>query len=448
MRQPDDGAIRPAGPIKPSGTDVRERPGGWHLAYLAVLAVLGGVLTGLVAGLFRLSLSLANGYRGGLLGWARLGPSWRWAIPVLTAAVAVMLARLVVRWVPEASGSGVQRVEAALRTEVEPVRIALLPAKFVGGFLSLGAGMLLGREGPTVQMGASLGAEIGRRGRLSPPELRMLTAATAGAGLAVAFSAPLGGALFVFEEVAHAFRTRLVLATLTAVATAVAVSGLILGDQPVFAVGRMPAEPVRALPAYAALGLLLGVAGVAYNRLVIFLLNAVEGMRRLPPEVKAAVIGGAVGAIGVGAPELIGGGESLNQAILSGRDGLGYLGLVLLIRWFLGPLCYSAGTPGGLFAPLLLVGAAAGGLFAGSLHAVLPALDISPTAGAIVGMSTFFAAVVRAPFTGVVLVVEMTAQTALVVPMLLAAAAALLSATLLHGPPVYDTLRERMRPPS
>ncbi|MFA1545314.1 MULTISPECIES: chloride channel protein [Actinomadura] len=408
----------------------------------------GGVLAGLVGGAFRRSLVLADDYRDQLFAWARLGSLWRWVVPVLVAVAAVALARLIVRRVPESSGSGVQRVEAELRTTVRPVRIALLPAKFVGGLLSIGAGMALGREGPTVQMGASLGAELARRARLSPPEVRVLTAATAGAGLAVAFSAPVGGALFVFEEVAHAFRVRLVLTTVAAVAAAIAASSLVIGTRPVFSVGRVPMEPLRTLPAYVVLGLLLGAAGVAYNRLTILLLNGVEGLRGLAPEAKAALIGGVVGLIGIGAPELIGGGESLGQDVLAGGNALGYLGIVLVIRWFLGPLCYSAGTPGGLFAPLLLVGAAAGSLFAGSLHAVLPSLGMASTAGAIVGMSTFFTAVVRAPLTGVVLIVEMTATTSLIVPMLLAAMAALISTTLLNGPPIYDTLRQRMRDPA
>ncbi|MGI5268418.1 chloride channel protein [Nonomuraea sp. CA-218870] len=425
--------------------DARGWPSVKDLCRISAAALAGGCAIGLVGGLFRWLLAAADDHRDRLLAWVRLDPSWRWAVAVLGAAAAVALARHIVRWVPQAAGSGVQRVEAELREEIAPVGIRLVAAKFVGGLLSLGAGMALGREGPTVQMGASFGADAGHRFGASAHDVRTISAGAAGAGLAVAFGAPMGGAMFVFEEVARAFRLRLALATFVAVSSAVAVSWLLLGTEPIFSLPAPVSAPSMAsLPVYAVLGLLLGAAGVAYNKLVIFLLNVADAAPRLVPEAKAAIVGGMVGLLGLAAPELIGGGDVLNQEILNEQVTLGYLALILLVRWLLGPLCYSVSTPGGLFAPLLAVGAAAGALFAWPLQEFFPALGISLTAAAIVGMSTFFAAVVRAPFTGVILIVEMTATTALVVPMIIAAAGALLSATVLHGPPVYDTLRHRM----
>ena len=183
---------------------------------------------------------------------------------------------------------------------------------------------------------------------------------------------------------------------------------------------------------------------VAYNRLVIRLLDLFDSVRSLPPEAKAALIGAAVGAIGIVGPAVVGGGDVLNEQILLAGLPLGTVALVLAVWWVLGPLSYSAGTPGGLFAPLLLVGAAAGALVAAAANAVVPAAGLPVTAFEVVGMSSFFAGVVRAPVTGVVLIVEMTATTSLVVPMALAAACAVIAATLLKGPPVYETLRLRM----
>ncbi|MBK9740998.1 MAG: ClC family H(+)/Cl(-) exchange transporter [Actinobacteria bacterium] len=418
-------------------------PGG--LVRLALLAVIGGALAGLVGGLFRWALVRADLLRADLQQWAGDEPAVRWLVPVLCAAIAVGLARLIVRWAPEASGSGVQRVEANMRGELDVAPLRILPAKFVGGVLAIGAGLALGREGPTVQMGATIGHETARRARLSQHDRRTLTAALAGAGLGVAFSAPLGGAMFVFEEVAHAFRTRLVIATLVGTTTALAVSGLIVGVGPVLPVPAVEAGPAWHLLAYAALGVLLGAMGVLYNRLVLLLLDAVAGIRRLPPEAVAAVVGGLVGLLGLIAPRLVGGGEALNEELLVGSFSLGALAIILAVRWFLGPVSYSLGTPGGLFAPLLVVGAAAGSLAAQAANALVPGLALSPLAFAIVGMSTFFAAVVRAPITGVILIVEMTATTALVIPMLIAAATAVVAATLLRGPPVYDSLRKRLR---
>jgi CIC family chloride channel protein len=258
------------------------------LVRLTVLALIGGALTGLVGGLFRLALAGAELLRTDVLEWAREAPAVRWVLPVILAAGAAALARLIVRWDPDASGSGVQRVEAVVRGQLEPDRrLRLIPAKFVGGVLAIGSGMALGREGPTVQMGASIGQEIARVTRLSAQDRGSLTASLGGAGLGVAFSAPLGGAVFVFEELTGEFRTRLVVAVLAGTATAMAVSHYLVGWDAVFPVPSVETGAMWQLIVYAAFGLVVGLLGVAYNRLVLLLLDAFASVHRLPPEVKA-----------------------------------------------------------------------------------------------------------------------------------------------------------------
>lgn len=414
------------------------------LPLLVLLALAGGAVTGLVGGAFRRLLVEADGVRDDLLGWATTGSPVRVLVPVVVVSAAVATARLLVRRVPEAAGSGVQRVEAYLRAEVPPAPTSVLPVKFVGGLLSLGSGMVLGREGPTVQMGATVGDVLARRTRLPQDDARTLSVALAGAGLGVAFSAPLGGALFALEEVSHAFRTRLVVATLAGTASALAVTRWIVGPEPVLPVGHVEAGPAVVLVAYAVLGLVLGALGVVYNLVVVGLMDLVDRWSSVSPELKAAAVALVVVVVGLVAPWLIGGGDLLNEKILAGSMAVHTLVVVLLVRWVLGPLCYSVGTPGGLFAPLLVVGAAAGALFASAAAAHLPGPTVPSTSFAVVGMTAFFTAVVRAPVTGVVLLMEMTAQTTLVVPMVVGTGAALFAATVLHGPPVYDTLRTRM----
>ena len=207
---------------------------------------------------------------------------------------------------------------------------------------------------------------------------------------------------------------------------------------------NLPAGPHWHLALYALFGLALGALGVVYNRSVLLLLDLAGSIRRVPPEIIAGAVGGLVALLGVFAPFLIGGGGPLNENVLVGSYSLGTLLLIFIVRFFLGPLSYSLGTPGGLFAPLLVVGAVAGSLVASTLNSLMPTLDLSPLAFAIVGMSTFFAAVVRAPLTGIILIIEMTATTSQVIPMLLAAGTAMIAAKLLNGPPIYDSLRERM----
>ena len=306
-----DGAVLPSGGPRPRkvlplpdeqpDTPPPDDAGLSELVRLAVLAAVGGVATGLVGGAFRRLLVSADGLRGELLRWATAGTPVRAVIPLVLAAAFVATARYLVRRVPEAAGSGVQHVEAFIRDEVAAAPTRVVPVKFVGGLLALGSGMVLGREGPTVQMGATIGDELARRARLTPHDARTLAVSLAGAGLGVAFSAPLGGAMFVFEEVARAFRTRLVVATLVGTASAVMVARWVTGGAAVLPVGRVEAGPAWVLAVYAVLGLLLGVLGVAYNRVVVLLLEVVDRVRGVAPEVKAADgrrRGGARGARG------------------------------------------------------------------------------------------------------------------------------------------------------
>jgi CIC family chloride channel protein len=244
--------------------------------------------------------------------------------------------------------------------------------------------------------------------------------------------------------VAKAFRTRLVVATLVGTASALLVARWVTGGAAVLPVGDVDAGPGWVLAVYAVLGLLLGALGVAYNRVVVLFLGAAERVRGVAPEVKAAGVAVVVVLVGLAAPWLVGGGDTLNETILLRSPAAGTLVVILLVRWVLGPLSYSVATPGGLFAPLLVLGAASGALLAIVLNPLLPGSAAPTTAFAVVGMSSFFAAVVRAPVTGVVLIAEMTAQTTLVLPMVVGSVAAVVLASLLHGLPVYDSLRLRM----
>ncbi|MBY0288573.1 MAG: ClC family H(+)/Cl(-) exchange transporter [Mycobacteriaceae bacterium] len=415
---------------------------------VCLTAVVAGVAIGFIGGAFRWCLETADRSRVELVDWAHGLPGPGWLVPIAVAALGATLAALIVRWVPLAAGSGIQHVEAVYRGEAEPPLILLLPAKFIGGVLSMGAGLVLGREGPTVHMGAAIGAESARRARLSDADVRMMQTAVGGAGLAVAFNAPIGGTMFALEEVTKSFRLQTVLATLFAAASAVGCMRLMLGNEPDFHVEALAAPALAWLPLFAVFGLLTGCLGAGYNRLLLWFLDRIGRIRRIPPVVKAALIGAVIGLAMFIYPESVGGGDSLTQLILSGQSIVFpvVLGL-LLVRFVAGPLSYSAAVPGGLFAPLLAVGALWGLLFVGVFGAVWPG-DASGLAVpmALVGMAAFFGATVRAPVTAVVLVMEMTATTAVGIPMLAATAAAVLVAELTKSPPIYDSLRERMSP--
>lgn len=323
-----------------------------------VVAVLAGVGIGVVGAAFREGLRLLGMRLVQFVEWAHHFGWFGLLLPVLLGALGAGLSRWLVKRVPIAAGSGVQHVEAIMRHEADFPPFLTLPIKFVGGLLSIGVGLALGREGPTIQMGATIGVVIGRGFRCAKEVLIDMQAAIGGAGLAVAFNAPIGGAMFVFEEVAHAFRLRLTLLTLIGTGAAIATARLLIGGSPDFLVTGIVPQAPGLLVFCAIFGGLLGLVGVLYNRLTILGLDMLTHPRAWSPSFRAGIVGAIVGVVAWFAPHFVGGGDVLAQEILKDSLPFAAILLVLGVRWFLGPLSYSAQTPGGLFSPLLLVGAA------------------------------------------------------------------------------------------
>ncbi len=378
-----------------------------------------GAGTGLVVAMFRLALAAADRWRGELIARAHQHHLAGLVLVVAGCAAAVALAAwLVRRFSPYASGSGIPQVEAALAGELPPAPPRLLPVKFLGGLLAIGAGMALGREGPSVQMGAVVAHLVGRISRRPWPDLRVLLAAGAGAGLAVAFNAPIAGAVFVLEELVRRFEPRIAIAALGASSTAILVSRLFLGDAPDFqvavsiqaaiATGPLPYAAAAIWPLYMAMGLVAGLAAALYSRAVLAAVALAERLGRWPVELQAGAIGAIVGVVAWFAPGLVGGGDLITQSVLSGGAVLSMIPLAFALRFALGAVCYAARTPGGLFAPMLVLGAQLGLVCGALCRLAFPHLGIEPEAFAIVGMAAFFAGVVQAPVTGIVLATEMT----------------------------------------
>jgi chloride channel protein, CIC family len=421
----------------------RRTESGSSLLWLAALALLVGAATGLVGAAFRLSLVHADRLRDTLIAWAHGHVVLGFLFVVLACTVATLVAAwLVRRFAPQASGSGIPHVEAVLREELPPAPYALVPVKFAGGILAIGSGLALGREGPSVQMGASIAVLVGRLCRLDWADCRVLLAAGAGAGLATAFNAPIAGAVFVLEELVQKFEHRIALAALAASATAIAVARQFIGDMPDFQVAALPRATGEALPLFFALGAIASLLAIAYNRSLLATIGLTERFSRLPVEARAGLIGAMVGILAWFAPELVGGGDPITQRALLGHEGFVLVLIALLIRFGLGALSYAAATPGGLFAPLLTLGAQSGLLFGTVCQRAFPSLAIEPQAFALVGMAAFFTGVVRAPVTGIVLVTEMTANVTFLLPMLGACFVAMLMPMLLRNAPIYDSLRE------
>jgi CIC family chloride channel protein len=423
------------------GEDADDRSGLLGLAFLSLAAGAG---TGLVGALFRLSLERADQVRDVFVAWAQQeGIAGLVLVTAACALATAVAAWMVRRLAPHASGSGIPHVEAVLSGELPPAPVRLVPVKFAGGVLAIGSGLALGREGPSVQMGASLAHLVGVVFRRNWPDCRALLAAGAGAGLAAAFNAPIAGAVFVLEELVRRFETRTAIAALGTSATAIVVSRVFLGDVPDFEVDPLAFVGPQRTALFLVLGVVAGFLAVVYNRTLLGTLALANRLDRWPVEVRAGLIGAAVGVLAWFLPHLVGGGQEVAQRTLAGDATLAFLPLVFLLRFGLACVSYAARTPGGLFAPMLVLGAQLGLLFGILCRLTFPELGIQPVAFAVVGMAAFFTGVVRAPVTGIVLVIEMTASFPMLLPMLAACFASMLVPTLLGDPPIYDSLRSR-----
>jgi CIC family chloride channel protein len=415
------------------------------LLALALLAPIVGGASGLIGALFRLSLGAADRFRNAAIAWAH---GWNFAgflcIAAGCAAAVAAAAWLVRRFSPYAAGSGIPQVEEVLNDELPPTPPRLLFVKFVGGLLAIGSGLALGREGPSVQMGAAIADVVGKLFRRNWLDCKVLIAAGAGAGLATAFNSPIAGAVFVLEELMRRFETRTAIAALGASAAAIAVARAFLGPAPDFQVEPLAYLGVKTWLLFAALGAIAGLTAGLYNSALLGGLAAMDRLGRWPVEVRAAVIGAAIGALAWFVPGLVGGGDDITQRTLAGGATLVLLPLAFLLRFGLGAVSYAAPVPGGLFAPILVLGAQLGWFCGALCHIAFPDMNLDPTAFAVVGMAAFFTGVVQAPVTGIVLVIEMTASFTMLLPMIAACFTAMLVPNLIGTAPIYDSLRERM----
>ncbi|MDP2777831.1 MAG: H(+)/Cl(-) exchange transporter ClcA [Anaerolineales bacterium] len=407
-------------------------------------AALVGVCAGIAALLFRAALTGLDVLRNSMIGWAQKMPIWGWIFPVLfTALGAGISVSITRRYAPEAGGSGIPHLEAVLHRFRKLDWKRVLPVKFFGGILAIGSGLALGREGPTVQMGGAVGDAISRFLKVSARERLTLISAGAGAGLAAAFNAPLSGLVFVLEEVRRDFQPIVFGATFIAAVLADIVARIGAGQFPIFVVPSYPVPPLASLPIFVLLGIVAGILGVLFNRSLLATLNLYA---RLPVRFVipvTALTGGLIGLIGWFSPMMLGSGHTLAESALKGDLLLGAIPLLFFIRFLLTTTSYSTGAPGGIFAPLLVLGALIGLAIGQIAHNLMPAAVPIPAVFAVVGMAAYFTAIVRAPLTGIMLIIEMTGNYSLMLPLLVSCFCAYAAAEYAKDLPIYESLLER-----
>ncbi|HEY9072137.1 MAG TPA: H(+)/Cl(-) exchange transporter ClcA [Candidatus Ozemobacteraceae bacterium] len=408
-------------------------------------AILVGGIAGLLAVGFQQALFEIDHIRSHLL--PRLLENGWWTVPLILA-VCVLLVTIVARATaclcPEASGSGIPHIKAVLMNLRDLRWWRLLPVKFLGGILAIGAGLSLGREGPTVQMGGAVGRMVSDKLGLPPKSASLMISVGAGAGLSAAFNAPLAGFLFVVEELHYELTSLPYITALAASITADTVARFVAGQLPSFRVFTHATPPLEMLPWFLLLGLATGLMALLFRRLIIGGIRREGPMKYLPDSMNPVLAGLAAGAALVLLPEITGGGHGTAEMLLNetnpGRLGLGFVLLLLAGKLLLTLVSYFAKVPGGIFAPMLAIGSLTGYAVGLGVVWATPGGGVSPALFAVVGMASFFSGVVHAPLTGIVLILEMTANFKLLFPMMIASLVAYNISEWLGGKPIYEAL--------
>ena len=409
-------------------------------------ALVIGLVAGVISSAFREALQWSEIHRVNLL--HSLSPLQGLLAALLVGAAGGGIGLwLVRRFAPEASGSGIPHIKSVVLGEEELRWWRVLPVKFFGGLASIGGGLALGREGPTIQIGGATGLMVSKWFRVRPGEgeRKALICAGAGAGLAAAFNAPLAGVIFVLEELHGAFTPVIFVAAFLASVAADVVCRIMTGETPVFGMHGMPVPSLNALPVALVVGVCAGLGGVLFNRCLLASMGAFDRLKRWPPFLVGALTGLVVGLAAWIYPEVSGSGGMLAEHALTGGFSIRVVVALIAARFALTMVSYGSGSAGGIFAPLLVIGAL-GGLAVGyAAHMVAPTWAGHPEVFAVLGMGALLTSIVRAPLTGIVLMIELTGKYDYMLPLLVSCFVAYGIAEGLQNVPIYEALRERAR---
>jgi len=406
-----------------------------------------GVVSGLAAVLLKQGIGWLGTWR---VYWSYQHPSWL-VLPAIGLVGGVLAGWLVSRLAPEAAGSGIPQVKAVLAGEPIALNLRVALVKMVSVVLTLAAGLNLGRQGPTVQIGAALAAQLSRWIPTSPEYRRQLIAAGAAAGLAAGFNAPIAGILFVVEEFLHDF-SELTLGTAILASFVGAVVSRILGGQGLsldLQVMSRANASLQDIPFFLILGLLAGLLGALFNHGIFVSLAFNRRVLRLGLPWKIGLAGLVSGIAIAFLPAEFRDNTGLREVLIGGSTGWSMILLVFVVKFLLTLVAYGSGAPGGLFAPSLILGAALGYLTGSGAEMLELSVGIplgiapgvsSPTTYALAGMGAFFSAVARGPITAIVIVFEITTDFNLVLPLMIGSVIAYLISDRLVPGSLYNRL--------
>ncbi|HTT24089.1 MAG TPA: chloride channel protein [Candidatus Sulfotelmatobacter sp.] len=401
-----------------------------------ILSVFIGVFAGLAVVCFRFAIDWARLY---LLGTGvALTPARMLLAPALAG---LLIAVLVIHFFPAARGSGVNQTKAALYIFNGNIPFKTAVGKFITSALAIGSGHSLGPEDPSLQIGACIASALGREMRLERDRMRLIAPVGAAAGLAAAFNAPISAVLFVIEEVIGRWTAGILGSVVLSAVSSVVVMRWFLGSESLFRIPPVELKRPAELIAYATLGVIGGLASVAFASGIAWLRPICKALPRWTQYLQPALAGLLIGIIGVlGAPQVMGAGYEYIDQAMHGQFTWEFLAILAGLKILATMLSFVSGTPGGMFAPTLFVGAMLGAAVGGAQHALLPHLSGSAGTYALVGMGVLFAGFLRAPMTSVFMVLEVSGNYSIIVPVIVANTFAYVISRALQPTPIFDLL--------
>lgn len=412
----------------------------------SVMLVIEGGLIGILAGLtavaYRYCLTWAESGLYQVLDFIKGKPL---AITLWFVALIVMgcLVARIVKWESMASGSGIPQVSGEVKGYLDPNWWRVILAKFIGGTMSIFGGLSLGREGPSIQLGAMAAKGYSRARNYDKTTEIALLSCGAGAGLAAAFNAPLAGIMFVLEEIHHTFDRTMLVAGMVATVTADYISKIFFSQSTIFTFDTSTLA-LRYYWLLAILGILLGLAGAGYNVVMLKGQALYHHFKHVPKEIRIAITFVIAGVLGLTLPEVLAGGHKMIVLLEEGQPALITLAILLAVKFIFSAVSFGSGAPGGIFFPLLILGAYVGAIFGGFAMKLFPLpQDLLPQF-IVLGMAGLFAGIVRAPITGIVLITEMTGNMHRMLDIAIVSIIAYIMANLLGSKPIYTSLLDNI----
>lgn len=401
-------------------------------------AVMVGLISGLLVVFFKVSINKLFEFIQNFISQFDLSHKLL-IFPLITTLGGLISGVLVFKFAPETKGSGIPFVKMVMARMGNITRVRTIVVKFLAGVAGIGTGLSLGREGPSVQLGAGAGALVGKIFKMKGTDQGKLIAAGAGSAIGATFNAPIAGTIFVLEELVNKFSASLLFPVLVATVTASSVARHFLGNNPSFTIPYITHDlSFEGISVCIILGIVAGFLGVAFAKIIYKNNEFFEKMDKIPNWLKPAIAGFGIGVIGIFIPYVLGSGNLSVDLLLQHKLALSVVVLIFAVKFFVTPFCFGSGAAGGIFLPMLMLGSFLGYIVASIFN--MFGFHVDVVVMAMIGMGAFLASVARTPITAVVMVFEMTAGYTHILPIMLSAAIADLIAEKLNHRPIYASL--------